>query len=50
MIANAGLENEQLNSMCLELSYLFDEYNCVPVASLDDYFSINPYSFKKTVF
>ncbi len=45
MLANAGMEEQDLNSMCLELSYLFDEYNCVPVADLDEYFSIEPYQF-----
>ena len=48
MLANSGLSDEQLNSMCLELSYLFDEYNCVPVADLDDYFSVDPYRFLKS--
>ena len=47
MLANSGLDDEKLNRMCLELSYLFDEYNCVPVAGLDDYFAINPYKFLK---
>ena len=48
MLANSGLKDEDLNSMCLELSYLFDQYNCVPVANLDDYFSIDPYEFLKS--
>ena len=48
MLANSGLENTELNAICLELSYLFDEYNCVPVADLDDYFSIDPYEFLKS--
>lgn len=48
MISNAGLDDAALNSMCLELSYLFDQYNCVPVSTLDDYFAIDPYRFKKT--
>ncbi len=47
MLANAGLDDEHMNSMLLELSYLLDEYNCVPVASLDDYFAIEPYRFLK---
>lgn len=48
MLANSGLENKELNSMCLELSYLFDQYNCVPVSDLDDYFSMDPYEFLKS--
>jgi len=48
MLANSGLSDDQLNSMCLELSYLFDEYNCVPVADLDDYFAVEPYRFLKS--
>ena len=48
MLANSGLDDTALNSMCLELSYLFDQYNCVPVADLDDYFSVDPYEFLKT--
>ena len=48
MLANAGMEEQDLNSMCLELSYLFDEYNCVPVADLDEYFSVEPYQFLKS--
>ena len=48
MLANSGLDDEHLNSMCLELSYLLDQYNCVPVADLDDYFSVNPYEFLKS--
>ena len=45
LISEAGLEDEELNSMCLELSYLFDEYNCVQISGLDDYFSIDPFRF-----
>ncbi|MBR5417355.1 MAG: hypothetical protein IK109_04880 [Clostridiales bacterium] len=48
MLANSGLKDEQLNSMCLELSYLFDEYNCIPVSDLDEYFSVDPYEFLKS--
>ncbi len=48
MLSNAGLDDTALNSMCLELSYLFDKYNCVPVSTLDDYFSIDPYAFQKS--
>ncbi|MCQ2482169.1 MAG: hypothetical protein MJ153_01610 [Clostridia bacterium] len=47
MIANAYLDDDKLNSLALELSYLFDEYNCVSVSDLDDYFAIDPYVFKK---
>ncbi|MBR6880085.1 MAG: hypothetical protein IKN14_03300 [Clostridiales bacterium] len=47
MIANAGLEDEELNAMLLELSYLLDDYNCVQVAKLDDYFGIDPFEFRK---
>ena len=48
MLANSGLPDDKLNSMCLELSYLFDEYNCVPVADLDKYFAVEPYRFLKS--
>ena len=47
LIANAGLLDDDLNSMCLELSYLFDEYNCLSESDLDDYFSIEPFEFHK---
>ena len=47
MIANAGLSDDDLNSMCLELSYLFDQYNCYSESDLDDYFSIEPFEFLK---
>ncbi|MBR1797220.1 MAG: hypothetical protein IJ757_04310 [Clostridiales bacterium] len=47
MIANAYMENDDLNAMCLELSYLFDEYNCVSVSELDEYFTVNPFQFLK---
>jgi len=39
MISNAYLEDNDMNAMCLELSYLFDEYNCTSVSALDDYFA-----------
>ena len=42
MIANAYLDDAQLNSLCLELSYLFDEYHCIDVADLDQYFILDP--------
>lgn len=48
LIANAYLDDEKLNSLCLELSYLFDEYNCVTESALDDYFSYNPFAFLKS--
>ncbi len=48
MLANSGLADQELNSILLELSYLLDQYNCVPVAELDDYFSVDPYEFLKT--
>ena len=47
LIANAGLLDDDLNSMCLELSYLFDEYNCLSESDLDEYFSIDPFEFHK---
>ncbi|MCR4688596.1 MAG: hypothetical protein K5745_03485 [Saccharofermentans sp.] len=42
MIANAYMDDDELNSLCLELSYLFDEYNCITVCGLDDYFAMDP--------
>ena len=42
MIANAYLDDESLNALCLELSYLFDEYHCIDVADLDQYFVLDP--------
>ncbi len=42
MIANAYLDDAALNSLCLELSYLFDEYHCIHVADLDQYFVLDP--------
>ena len=39
-ITNAGLDDDALNSECLELSYLFEEYNCTTVSSLDEYLSL----------
>ena len=47
MITNAYLDPESFNAMCLELSYLFDTYNCTSVSSLDDYFSVDPFMFLK---
>ena len=45
LISDAGLDDDQLNAMCLELSYLFDKYNCITVSGIDDYFSIDPFAF-----
>ena len=42
MIANAYLDDEALNGLCLELSYLFDEYHCIVVSDLDQYFVLDP--------
>lgn len=42
MIANAYLDDTALNSLCLELSYLFDEYHCISVSDLDQYFLMDP--------
>ena len=47
MITNAYMENDEFNSMCLELSYLFDTYNCISVSSLDEWFAIEPFRFLK---
>ncbi|MBR3247743.1 MAG: hypothetical protein IKG03_05040 [Clostridiales bacterium] len=42
MIANAYMDDASLNSLCLELSYLFDQYHCIDVADLDQYFVLDP--------
>ena len=42
MIANAYLDDASLNSLCLELSYLFDQYHCINVSDLDQYFILDP--------
>jgi len=47
MIASAGMTDPELNTMILDLSYLFDKYNVVPVADLPDYLTIDPYTFQK---
>jgi len=47
MIADADMDAAELNAMLLDLSYLFDSYNVVPVADLSDYLTIEPYAFKK---
>ncbi len=47
LIANAGMDDADLNAMLLDLSYLFDHYNCVPVEELSDYLTIDPYAFAK---
>ena len=48
MISNAYMENDDLNAMCLELSYLFDQYNCISESELDDYFATEPFRFLKS--
>lgn len=48
MIAYAGMEDADLNAMLLELSNLFDQYNCLPVEDLNTYFSLDPYTFLKS--
>lgn len=47
MITNSYLEDDELNSLCLELSYLFDEYNCTSISDLDSYFKVEPFEFLK---
>lgn len=47
LISNAYMDDNELNAMCLELSYLFDQYNCDAVADLDDYFTVEPFTFLK---
>jgi len=47
LIADAQMKDEDLNAMLLDLSYLFDMYNVVPVADLSDYLSVDPYAFNK---
>ena len=47
MIAYAYMSDYDLNAMCLELSYLFDQYNCITESDLDDYFAIEPFRFLK---
>ena len=42
MIANAYMDDDSLNELCLELSYLFDQYHCIDVADLDQYFILDP--------
>jgi len=48
MISNAYMENTDLNAMCLELSYLFDQYNCTSESELDEYFGVEPFRFLKS--
>jgi len=53
LIADAKMDAEKkddanLNAMLLDLSYLFDQYNVVPVADLTNYLTIDPYAFQKT--
>lgn len=47
MIANSYMEDNELNALLLELSYLFDMYNCTQIADLDEYFGIDPFEFRK---
>ncbi|MBR4430794.1 MAG: hypothetical protein IKZ29_03855 [Clostridiales bacterium] len=42
MLANAYLDDNELNALCLELSYLFDEYHCMVVSDLDQYYVLDP--------
>ena len=42
MIANAYLNDTELNALCLELSKLFDKYHCITISELDQYFTMNP--------
>ena len=42
MIANAYLNDNELNALCLELSQLFDKYHCITVSELDQYFTMDP--------
>ena len=48
MIANAFMEDDDLNAMLLELSDLFDDYNCITTADLDEYFAVAPFRFNKS--
>jgi len=53
LIADAKMDTEKkddakLNAMLLDLSYLFDQYNVVPVTDLTNYLTIDPYTFQKT--
>lgn len=48
LLANAEMEEQELNKMLLELSYLFDQYNATTVSGLTDYFSVEPFAFLKT--
>ena len=45
---DASTKDADFNAMLLDLSYLFDKYNVVPVADLSDYLTIDPYKFVKT--
>lgn len=48
LLSDAGMEEQELNEMLLELSYLFDQYNATPVSGLMDYFSVDPVAFLKS--
>ena len=41
-IANSYLDDDKLNSLCLELSHLFEDYNCSVLSDLDNYFIADP--------
>ena len=42
LLAEAGLNDEDLNEMLLDLSYLFDQFNVVPQKELSEYLGITP--------
>ena len=42
MIANAYLNDKELNALCLELADLFQKYHCITVSELDNYFTMDP--------
>lgn len=48
LLANSKMEEQALNKMLLELSYMFDQYNATSVSGLTEYFSIEPYAFLKS--
>lgn len=45
LLANSGMNEEEFNSMLLDLSYLFDEYNVTTISGLDKYYSADPFAF-----
>ena len=48
LLANADMEEDKLNEMLLELSYMFDQYNATTVSGITDYFTAEPFAFLKT--